>query len=382
MYGQRNMSDIIGQSGMNNQRTLGSDNSIASGGGIQFDAASFPVLSAVGGSNRGVGYGTNTSGSGSNQQDFSIQKEDFPALSGSSALGVINSKGDSNNMIQGSSNSGFTSYVGSNLNGSTISRDLTNQNQEPIGVNNHQSSNGLGVPGGMSRGGSVPNQQPSQGLSMASNAGLDIPVSGLSDVVGTSTRIEAASTSKESTYGLTGLLDVIRMTDRDRNTLSLGADLTTFGLNLNSNDCLYSSFTSPFTEQSGSTEPQFTTPSCYLMPPPTLKTDHLAKFQIETLFHMFYSMPRDLLQAVAAQELYRREWKYHSELRLWLKQRNPQELIQGHSNVQFLYFDVNNWEARLFTTVYRGNINQGLLSEEEIKIRQNPSLTSNQLLPP
>ena len=44
-----------------------------------------------------------------------------------------------------------------------------------------------------------------------------------------------------------------------------------------------------------------------------------------------------------------------------------QEQLQSHPNVQFLYFDVNMWEPRLFTNSYRGNIVAGLLSEEEIK---------------
>ncbi len=35
-------------------------------------------------------------------------------------------------------------------------------------------------------------------------------------------------------FGLLGLLSVIRMTDQDLNTLALGTDLTTLGLNLNS----------------------------------------------------------------------------------------------------------------------------------------------------
>lgn len=35
-------------------------------------------------------------------------------------------------------------------------------------------------------------------------------------------------------FGLLGLLHVIRMTDADLNTLALGLDLTTLGLNLNS----------------------------------------------------------------------------------------------------------------------------------------------------
>jgi CCR4-NOT transcription complex subunit 2 len=46
-----------------------------------------------------------------------------------------------------------------------------------------------------------------------------------------------------------GLLGVIRMTDNDLNTLSLGCDLTTLGLNLNTSDKLYNSFLSPWQEQ-------------------------------------------------------------------------------------------------------------------------------------
>ena len=160
------------------------------------------------------------------------------------------------------------------------------------------------------------------------------------------------------------------MTDKDLNTLALGADLTSFGLNMNAGDALYASFGSPFSDTPTPSEPQFTTPTCYVMHPPSLKPEHLARFQLETLFYIFYSMPRDLLQACAAQELYRREWRYHGELRLWLKVRSPQELMQGQPNVQFVYFDVSGWEARLFTSQYRGgNVAVGLLPEEEIFVR-------------
>ena len=98
-------------------------------------------------------------------------------------------------------------------------------------------------------------------------------------------------------------------------------------------------------------------------------SDHLTKFQIETIFYLFYSMPKDLLQACAAQELYRREWRYHGELRLWLKMRSQQELLQVQPNIIFLYFDVSGWEARLFTSQYRGNIASGLLTEEEVRVK-------------
>jgi CCR4-NOT transcription complex subunit 2 len=90
---------------------------------------------------------------------------------------------------------------------------------------------------------------------------------------------------------------------------------------------------------------------------------------METLFYLFYSMPKDLLQACAAQELYRRDWRYHGELRLWLKMRNQQDFMQGQPNVQFMYFDVSGWEARLFTSQFRGNIVSGLLSEEEVRVK-------------
>lgn len=108
---------------------------------------------------------------------------------------------------------------------------------------------------------------------------------------------------------------------------------------------------SPFSDAPAPPEvPYFSTPSCYQMQPPSLKSDHLNKMQIETLFYMFYSMPRDQLQTVAAIELYRREWWYHADLRLWMKMRNNGgETQTPQTNAQFFYFDVGTWEAKVFS---------------------------------
>ena len=76
----------------------------------------------------------------------------------------------------------------------------------------------------------------------------------------------------QTKFGLLGLLDVIRMTNADLNTLALGSDLTTLGLNLNSSECLYSTFASPWAEAPTMREPQFSLPMCYYMQPPPLKT--------------------------------------------------------------------------------------------------------------
>ncbi|CAG8532930.1 5579_t:CDS:2, partial [Scutellospora calospora] len=106
-------------------------------------------------------------------------------------------------------------------------------------------------------------------------------------------------------FGLLGLLSVIRMTDPDLSMLALGSDLTTLGLNLNSPDALYATFTSPWSENNqaiGLIEPEYHLPSCYNVQPPPPAQSKIGSFSDETLFYIFYSMPRDILQETAAQE--------------------------------------------------------------------------------
>lgn len=114
-------------------------------------------------------------------------------------------------------------------------------------------------------------------------------------------------------------------------------------------------------------------PSCYLSPNAAFKVDHLSKFSVETLFYIFYLLPRDVMQNLAAMELYRREWRYHGELKVWLKPRTQSELLQAHPSVQFVYFDPKTFEARLFNAAGRGNLSNGIVSEEEILQRLTPA---------
>jgi len=368
--------------------------------GLQFDPASFPVLSGAGPTANRGGY-PNGGGGHPMQSDFSIQKEDFPALSaaGGASKDLLVSHGMLGAM-QNQPNPADLNRLRELQQDSMVQQQgmagigLGMNMGQPLGLLPQQVSSGpigRGGPGLQQSQQSQQSQQQqqqqqqqqlqqqtiTQGMDLGSDSfgglsgmGVVVPNGpGVGGGLGSSSRQDLTSASKESRYGLAGLLDVIRMTDKDLNTLALGADLTTFGLNLTSADCLYSSFSSPFADAPSSSEPQFTTPPCYLMPPPSLKTEHLTKFAIETLFYMFYSMPRDILQAFAAQELYRRDWRYHGELRLWLKPRTPQELMLGHPNVQFVYWDTTEWQARLFTTAFRGNIAAGLLTEEEIRVK-------------
>lgn len=178
---------------------------------------------------------------------------------------------------------------------------------------------------------------------------------------------------------------------------------------------MHPTFSSPWAEGPLTKEPQFSLPNCYYNQPPALKTTHLSKFHLETLFFIFYSMPKDVLQAYAAQELYNRDWRYHSEQKMWLKRATAADsAVLASSSVsatgsspsstngsvsgtigsirsavssapgsgsssttgpQFLYFDTTTWERRVFT----GNIhtiNTGLMGEEEIRVKFTNSTSS------
>jgi CCR4-NOT transcription complex subunit 2 len=108
------------------------------------------------------------------------------------------------------------------------------------------------------------------------------------------------------------------------------------------------------------------------MQPPALKTGHLAKFQLETLFYIFYALPKDVLQAYSAQELYTREWRYNGELKTWFMRVTTPDSVANLSNnsnaPQYLYFDVNSWERRLFNGNIQ-NITNGFLSEEDVRVK-------------
>ncbi|GMF65585.1 unnamed protein product [Phytophthora lilii] len=274
-------------------------------------------------------------------------------------------------------------------------------------------------------------EQQKGGTSIGSRAGSAAQAAGTSGSVNLGTEAfdhfraprpdEQASTGEVSNgeldpsnqYGLLGMLHtIIRPGNDSKKNLAMGCDLTSLGLNLNSAEPLYPTFASPWSEEQLTKEPQFSLPTCYYNQPPVLKTTHLSKFHLETLFFIFYSMPKDVLQAYAAQELYSREWRYHAELKTWLKRASPADaaLLAGNASSsvggsssgsptgngsigsigsamgsgtgpslansslapQFLYFDTATWERRVFT----GNINSisaGLLGEEEIRVNFNAS---------
>ncbi|KAG2857268.1 hypothetical protein PC116_g14533 [Phytophthora cactorum] len=316
--------------------------------------------------------------------EFVIQKEDFPALS-TFGPGV-----GEKSPIELKRHSSFTSSAADGM----LSSRLEQQK------------------GGTSIGSRVGGAMQTAGASGSVNLGTEAFDHFRAPRQDEQTEASNGELDPSNQYGLLGMLHtIIRPGNGDATkNLAMGCDLTSLGLNLNSAEPLYPTFASPWSEEQLTKEPQFSLPMCYYNQPPVLKTTHLSKFHLETLFFIFYSMPKDVLQAYAAQELYSREWRYHAELKTWLKRASPTDAallaggnasssVGGSSNgsptgatgngsigsigsamgsstgpslanssmtPQFLYFDTATWERRVFT----GNINSisgGLLGEDEIR---------------
>ncbi|XP_074577098.1 putative NOT transcription complex subunit VIP2 isoform X2 [Curcuma longa] len=146
-------------------------------------------------------------------------------------------------------------------------------------------------------------------------------------------------------FGLPGLLSV--MNNPDLSSLAMGIDLTTLGLNLNSSDNIHKTFGSPWSNEPAKGEPEYCVPMCYnAKPPPPLHQVYFSKFQLSTLFYIFYSMPKDEAQVHAAYELYSRGWLYHIDPQFWFRRvATTEPLVKAHAYERgsYLCFDPNIW---------------------------------------
>lgn len=166
-----------------------------------------------------------------------------------------------------------------------------------------------------------------------------------------------------SKYGLMGLLPLIHLQDPEMTILQLGPDLTTLGLNLNTREYLYLGFSSPWSEQRSFIQPEYSVPMCYKTHGQMeVKEDHLSHFKDDTLFYMFYAMPRDAMQMIAARELQKRGWTWIREQQLWVKESTGE------------FFDVNSWKKNTVPTVLLSTV---LQQQQQQLMMMNSSAVSN-----
>jgi CCR4-NOT transcriptional regulation complex NOT5 subunit len=95
-----------------------------------------------------------------------------------------------------------------------------------------------------------------------------------------------------------------------------------------------------------------------------LKPTYFEKFNNDTLFYIFYYMPRDTLQLYAAEELYKRKWRYNTDYSIWFTNEGEVEKNEKAKTENFLYFNPNEWKVMKY--VY-GPLNpKSFLSENEV----------------
>ncbi|CAG8528838.1 11472_t:CDS:2 [Ambispora gerdemannii] len=273
-------------------------------------------------------------------QEFTI--DDFPALPGATSnggnRGIVGTQPPSFNMTPGLSSSSIQDgRLGLGGIRTTVQPQINSMSEQDKKVGSTPYSTTSTLVG-------VPPYSTSSGIS----ANLH---SSNSSTINQSPSTSSITSASGDSYGLMGLLSVIRMTDPDLSMLALGSDLATLGLNLNSPDsALYTTFTSPWADNNqiaGLIEPDYQLPSCYNVQPPPPAQSKISSFSDETLFYIFYSMPRDILQEAAAQELYNRNWRYHREYKLWLTKEPGTEPAMKSPTFErgnYIFFDPNNWE--------------------------------------
>ncbi|TMS01586.1 CCR4-NOT transcription complex subunit 2-like isoform X3 [Larimichthys crocea] len=274
-----------------------------------------PLLNPLAG--RAPYVGMVTKPSSEQSQDFSIHNEDFPALPGPN----YQSKDPTSTSEDSKTDFFFPPF-------------LSNQNLNSSGKP-ASNSDGPKFPGDKSSAPSNNNQQ-KKGIQVLPDGRVtNIPVGMVTDQ-----------------FGMIGLLTFIRAAETDPGMvhLALGSDLTTLGLNLNSPENLYPKFASPWA--SAPCRPQdidFHVPSEYLTNihiRDKLAAIKLSRYGEDLLFYLYYMNGGDLLQLLAAVELFNRDWRYHKEERVWITRApgmEPTLKTNAYERGTYYFFDCLNW---------------------------------------
>ncbi|XP_063072913.1 CCR4-NOT transcription complex subunit 2 isoform X2 [Engraulis encrasicolus] len=262
-----------------------------------------PLLNPLAG--RAPYVGMVTKPSNEQSQDFSIHNEDFPALPGPNYKDPTSNNDDSKSNLNSSGKS-ISSTDGPKFPGDKSSTAQNNNNQQKKGIQVLPDGRVTNIPPGM-----VTDQ-----------------------------------------FGMIGLLTFIRAAETDPGMvhLALGSDLTTLGLNLNSPENLYPKFASPWA--SAPCRPQdidFHVPSEYLTNihiRDKLAAIKLSRYGEDLLFYLYYMNGGDLLQLLAAVELFNRDWRYHKEERVWITRApgmEPTLKTNTYERGTYYFFDCLNW---------------------------------------
>ena len=146
-------------------------------------------------------------------------------------------------------------------------------------------------------------------------------------------------------------------------TLMRGVDLPTLGINMGSQEPLLQTYPGPWASPNAAPlrplDSEYTIPDCYTVKKIAPLSSRITGFVDETLFFIFYTMPRDFIQMQVATELVARKWRYHMREKQWLTRDdgspNP-VLLEDKVSEQgyYIWWDTKVWKKvrRVYTLRY------------------------------
>lgn len=129
----------------------------------------------------------------------------------------------------------------------------------------------------------------------------------------------------------------------------MGVDLNNLGIDLDSTEPLIPTLSTPFADATSRPAiPDFHLPAAYNVNNVPIVHTRISNFADETLFFLFYTYTRDVMQETAAAELYTRDWRWHKELRQWMMKDQqvaaPIRISERTERGVYVFFDAMNWK--------------------------------------
>ncbi|WVQ97436.1 hypothetical protein IAU59_004549 [Kwoniella sp. CBS 9459] len=309
----------------------------------------------------GISGPNNASAGNGGQANGAIGGDDFPALGGSGELKDVRLANYlRSNAVNPSQQGGQPSSptAGMGLSNGNISLPSASQSQSQSVSTNATPSTNPPHPHPQGGQGSSASGAPSVNADSTWHQRSNSPRS--SDPVPVVRPVQQILSSPVDKWGLKALLYEIQvhMNKTDRGVLSFGEELEELGMDVNSEEPLYPSFVTPWTDVNSLSQPpqieeSYHIPQCYNVNAPPVASK-LTNFNEDTLLLAFYMSPQDVLQLEVAEELYVRGWRYHTDLQLWLTSPTlanvDLQAIHADSSGQpswipgpFIYLDTRTW---------------------------------------
>ncbi|KAI9033920.1 hypothetical protein CLU79DRAFT_726251 [Phycomyces nitens] len=161
--------------------------------------------------------------------------------------------------------------------------------------------------------------------------------------------------------GLLELLEYMQSSNQQWTLLGQGNDPASFGLDLDSPTDLHPTFMSPWYDADHASlnniPATFNHTPAYCIPSVQPLRQVTGQLSLDSLFAMFYGSPRDRLQEIAARELYKRQWRFHKGLKLWLCKEPGTDLVVQTTTCErgsYHFFDPTTWNSfrKEYTVMY------------------------------